>query len=160
MGFRPKEDFVQNDLLVVVALFGCSLAAAVVLFKILKSTAVIQKKEYQVGGAAAGFLVIYAALYGSYHQLQERSLAREAQDQTLAACKASLLEDVTIQGTINPPIKQATVILGRDSTTADDSGRFSLKTKGAPQSVYVIKEGVQISHTIFPDEDLKAIKIP
>jgi hypothetical protein len=57
---RPilKEDFVQNDLVVVVALFACSLAAAVVLFKILQSTAVIQKKEYQVGGAAAGFLLI------------------------------------------------------------------------------------------------------
>ena len=150
----------QNDLVVVVALFACSLAAAFVLFNILKSTAVIQKKEYQVGGAAAGFLLIYAALYGSYHQLQDNSLAREAQDKSLAACQAERLEDVIIQGTINPPIKQATVILGRDSTTADDGGRFSLKTKGAPQSVYVIKEGVQISHTIFPGDDLKTIKIP
>lgn len=156
----PKEDFVQNDLLVVVALFACGLAAAVVLFKILKSTAVIQKKEYQVGGAAAGFLLIYAALYGSYDQLRGRSIAQQQQDKSLAACQAALLDDVTIQGTIDPPIKQATVILGRDSTTADDNGRFSLKTKGAPQSVYVIKEGVHISHTIFPGDDLKTIKIP
>ena len=63
----------QNDLLAVAALFACSLVAAVVLFKVLQSTAVIQKKEYQVGGAAAGFLLIYAALYSSYHQLQSAS---------------------------------------------------------------------------------------
>jgi type II secretory pathway pseudopilin PulG len=148
---------VQNDLVVVAALFACSLAAAVVLFKILQSTAVIQKKEYQVGGAAAGFLLIYAALYGSYHQLQSASLA---------ACEAGLsedarlLEDVTVQGTIDPPVKRATVILGRDSTTSDDGGRFLVKTKGKPLSVYVISEGAPISHTIFPGEDLKTIKIP
>ena len=141
----------QNDLVVVVALFTCSLAAAVVLFKILQSTAVIQKKEYQVGGAAAGFLLIYAALYSSYHQLQNASLA---------TCQASLLEDVTVQGTIDPPIKDAAVVLGWDSTIADDSGRFLVKTKGTPHSVYVIREGTLISHNIFPGDDLKTIKIP
>ena len=141
----------QSDLVVVVALFACSLVAAVVLFKILQSTAVIQKKEYQVGGAAAGFLLIYVALYGSYHQLQGASLD---------TCQSSLLEDVTVQGTIDPPIKEASVILGRDSTTTDDGGRFSVTTKGTPRSVFVITEGTLISHTIFPGDDLKMIKIP
>ena len=64
-----------NDLVAVTALFFCSLVAAVVLFAVLKSTAVITKKEYQVGGAAAGFLLIYATLFGSYHQTQGQSLA-------------------------------------------------------------------------------------
>lgn len=141
----------QSDLVVVVALFTCSLLAAVVLFKILQSTAVIQKKEYQVGGAAAGFLLIYVALYGSYHQLQGASLA---------TCQSSLLEDVTVQGTIDPPIKEASVILGRDAAFTDNGGRFSVTTKGTPQSVFVITEGTLISHTIFPGDDLKMIKIP
>jgi hypothetical protein len=154
------EEFVLNhpsDLEVVAVLFACSLVAAFILFYILKSTAKIEKKEYQVGGAAAGFLLIYSALYGSYHQLQNASLT---------ACRASLseqaglLEDVTVEGRIDPPIKEAAVILGRDSTTADDSGRFLVKTKGTPQSVQVITEGKHMSHIIFPGDDIKAIKIP
>jgi hypothetical protein len=70
------------------------------------------------------------------------------------------LEDITVQGTIDPPIKSAIVILGRDSGPSDDSGRFLVKTKGKPSSVFVISEGTHISHTIFLGEDLTRIKIP
>jgi hypothetical protein len=45
-------------LLVITALFTMSLLAAWVLFKILQSTASVSKPEYQLGGAAAGFVVI------------------------------------------------------------------------------------------------------
>jgi len=140
---------VQNDLMVVAVLFVCSLAAAIVLFAILKSEAIIKKKESQVGGAAAGFLLIYSMLYGSYYQIQKLQVA---------ACQA-LLEDVTVQGSIDPP-EQAVVILGRDSFPTDSNGRFLIKTKGTPQSVYVINHERSVSHTIFPGEDLKDLKIP
>jgi len=140
--------------------------AAFVLFKILQSTAVIEKKEYQVGGAAAGFLLIYAALYGSYHQLQAQQADRlqtqlQQASQSLAECNKKLPPDVTIRGGVDPPIRDATVILGWESTTPDDKGLFILNTKGKPRSVYVITGKTHMSHTIFPDDDLsKRIKIP
>ena len=155
----------QNDLMVISALFACSLVAALVLFKLLQSTALIQKKEYQVGGAAAGFLLIYSALYGSYYQLQsgkadlQRHL-KEAQ-QGMAGCKAQIPPKVTIQGIVDPPIKDALVVLGGDREATDDSGRFTLTNEGVPQSVYVITGKTHMSHNILPDEDLtKTIKIP
>ena len=42
----------------------------------------------------------------------------------------------------------------------DDHGRFTLTAKGKPKSIQVIKEGMHLSHNVFPDEDLRAIKIP
>jgi len=50
---------------VVTILFTLSLFAAWILFKFLQSTASITKKEYRMGGAAAGFLIIYGGLYYS-----------------------------------------------------------------------------------------------
>ena len=140
-----------NDLVAVAALFACSLLAAVVLFTVLKSTAVISRKEYQVGGAAAGFLLIYAALYGSYHQLQGAQLT---------TCQSHLLPDVTVEGSVVPPIRDATIIIGKESAALDDNGRFLLNTRGAPQSLHVISGDTHISHTIWPGDDLKNIKIP
>jgi hypothetical protein len=49
-------------LMVIAALCGLSLLAAFVLFKFLQSTASISKPEYQLGGAAAGFVVILVVL--------------------------------------------------------------------------------------------------
>jgi hypothetical protein len=60
----------NSELLVLVGvIFLLSLVGALVLFKVLQSTAIIQRKGYQAGGALAGFLLIFAALYGAYHQL-------------------------------------------------------------------------------------------
>jgi hypothetical protein len=157
------EDF-MNDLFAVVALFFCSLVAAYVTFAILRSTAKIQKKEYQVGGAAAGFLVIYAALYASYHQLQGASLSKYQEDNKAMAEKlkeqADELQDVIIQGTIDPPLSQAAVVPGLTPALSDPNGRFYLTTKGHPTSLYVIKEEKIIPLTIFPGDDLKNVKIP
>jgi hypothetical protein len=142
---------VPNDLVVVAALFACSLLAAVVLFKVLKSTAVISRKEYQVGGAAAGFLVIYFALFTSYHQLQGAQLT---------ACKSGLLPDIAVQGLVMPPLKNATLIVGHESAALDDSGRFFVTTRGEPQSLHIITGDTHISHTIWPGDDLRNVKIP
>jgi hypothetical protein len=141
-----------QDLMVVAVLFACSLVAALVLFKILQSTAVIQKKEYQVGGAAAGFLLIYAALYGSYYQLQSVQLA---------GCEAQIPANITIQGALDPPIKDALVVPGGEGEPTDDNGRFTLTTKGVPKTVYVITGETHMSHNILPEDNLKQpIKIP
>lgn len=50
-------------------IFSLSLIAAIVLFKVLKSTAIIKKAGYQAGGALAGFIIIYSTLYYSYSSL-------------------------------------------------------------------------------------------
>ena len=154
----------MNDLFVVIALFFCSLAAAYITFAILRSTAKIEKKEYQVGGAAAGFLVIYAALFASYHQLQGASLTKCQQDIKAMEDKLNKqteeLQGVIIQGTINPPLSEAAVVPGLQPALSDPNGRFYLKTKGQPTSLYVIKEKQIIPYVIFPGEDLKNLKIP
>ena len=48
--------------IVLSALVGIALIGASVLFKLLKSTASIQQKGVQLGGAAAGFFVLFALL--------------------------------------------------------------------------------------------------
>lgn len=53
-------------LVVVTVIFILSLTGAFVLFKFLKSSALIKKAGYQAGGAIAGFLLIYGALYSSF----------------------------------------------------------------------------------------------
>jgi hypothetical protein len=147
-----------SSLSAVATLFACSLVAALVLFKILQSTAAIQKKEYQVGGAAAGFLVIYAALYGSYAQLQKAPLA---------ACQAQLAVDeheLPIQGVVEPPIKNATIVLAVRQVSLADDGRFGLQVKGVdptrdPLSLYVIAEKTHSYYQIFPSDNTANLKI-
>ena len=148
----------MSNLSVVATLFTCSLVAAFVLFKILQSTAAIEKKEYQVGGAAAGFLVIYAALYGSYAQLQKAPLA---------ACQAQLALDeheLQIQGVVAPPIKNATIVLAVRQVNVADDGRFGLQVKGVdpsrdPLSLYVIGEKTPSYYQIFPTDNTANLKI-
>ncbi len=53
----------------VAVIFILSLAGAFVLFKFLKSSALIKSPSYQAGGALAGFLLIYGALYYSLDHL-------------------------------------------------------------------------------------------
>lgn len=148
----------MSNLSVVAVLFACSLAAAVVLFKVLQSTAVIQKKEYQVGGAAAGFLIIYATLCGSYAQLQKAPLQ---------ACQTQLAVDereLAIQGTVTPPIKNATIVLGIKQVSLADDGRFGFTAKGLdpgrdPLSLYVITEKAHSYYQIFPNDKTSELKI-
>jgi hypothetical protein len=147
-----------SNLTAVAVLFACSLVAAFVLFKILQSTAAIQKKEYQVGGAAAGFLVIYAALYGSYAQLQKAPIA---------ACQAQLALDeheLGIQGIVEPPVKNATIVLAVQQVNLADDGRFGLKAKGVDPSrdslsLYVITEKTHSYYQIFPGDNIANLKI-
>ncbi len=106
---------IGKDLLIIIY-FVLSLIGAFVLFKLLKSTAVIKKAGYQAGGALAGFLLIYSTLYYSY----ERMLKYEPQSWTVEG----IIEKegkVTHEGIIikyTPP---------EPSTKTDERGFFSLR---------------------------------
>jgi hypothetical protein len=60
-------------LVIISVLFGLSLLAAWVLFKVLKSTAAVTNKDYQLGGAAAGFVVILSLLSFTYMRVDDNT---------------------------------------------------------------------------------------
>ncbi len=64
-----RESNDMNPLLTIGIIFSLSLVGAIVLFKCLKSSAMIQKASYQAGGAVAGFILIYSMLYYSYSEI-------------------------------------------------------------------------------------------
>ena len=146
------------ELWVVVVLFTLSLAAAWVLFRILKSTAAIARKEYQLGGAAAGFLVIYSALYYSYDALAK--LEVQSYRQRLAGCE----QELPIRGTVVPPVRNATVVLAVKTVNLPDNGRFGLSAKGVDPkkdavAIYVIAEKGHGYYQLFPEDDISNLKI-
>ncbi len=65
---------------IVAVFFLLSLAGAYVLFKVLKSSAVIERPGYQAGGALAGFLLIFASL-ALTHQKLTPDISADAHDQ-------------------------------------------------------------------------------
>ena len=89
--------------------FLLSLIGAVVLFKFLRSAALIKNSKYQAGGAVAGFLLIYGALFGSYSRLVEASTIRVA-------------------GTVSPSQYPLKVILAMGEAAPDSNGNFSIDT--------------------------------
>jgi hypothetical protein len=64
---KIKETY--EILIVVTVIFTLSIIAALILFKVLKSTAIVKKAGYQAGGALAGFIIIFSTLYYSYESL-------------------------------------------------------------------------------------------
>lgn len=128
---------------VVTILFTLSLLAAWVLFNVLKSTATITKKEYQVGGAAAGFLLIYAALYYSYTGLANIDGVRSQ----LTGCQTALAQDedwVSVRGKIDPKLNYANAFIATNQTQVDLQGNFSLRVRakdldGSP-SLWIVND--------------------
>jgi hypothetical protein len=152
--------------LVVMVFFLLSLGAAWVLFKFLSSTAAITKKEYQLGGAAAGCLILYSALYGSYNYLAR--LQVKAWQQQLIECKKQLTvaeNAMPFEGTVYPVPKNAVVVLSVSKINLDDAGRFRLIAKGLDLtkdsvSVYVVGETQHSYLQLFPNDDTLHLKIP
>lgn len=66
----------RGDFLTIVY-FILSLIGAFVLFKLLKSTAIVKKAGYQAGGALAGFLIIYITLVSSSERLSKNEKSCE-----------------------------------------------------------------------------------
>ncbi|MBZ5726419.1 MAG: hypothetical protein LAP87_15640 [Acidobacteriia bacterium] len=154
---------------VVTILFTLSLVAAWILFKFLQSTATITKKEYQMGGAAAGFLIIYGALYSSYTHLA--TVARDQSKNDLAVCVTNLQKskdensDVSIKGAVDPPPRNAWVVFATKTVSLPNDGtfRFSARRKDVksddPPDIYVITEQEQSHQQLDPGDDLSNVKI-
>ena len=142
-------------LVVISVLFSLSLLAAWILFRVLQSTATVSKPEYQLGGAAAGFVVILSILILAYMQVDSRknqdninklttqltqALADAAKG---AACVAEQSAEVTYSGTVSPAgVPYANVVLGVSEVQLQEDGRFAIKVRHVRPSdlpsIYVI----------------------
>jgi hypothetical protein len=131
---------------VVTILFTLSLVAAWILFKFLQSTASINRKEYQMGGAEAGFLIIYGVLNYSY-----TSIAKISADDTnrqLQACLATE-EEVPVKGTVDPALADAEVVYATKTISLADNGVFYFSARkkdiksSDPPTIYVTTEQKQ-----------------
>ncbi len=150
----PANEGVGMPLFVISVLFGLSLLAAWVLFKVLQSTATVSKPEYQLGGAAAGFVVILTLLSVTYIQVDNKKkqdnitkLTTE-RDQAIAeaakanACLAEQSAEVTYSGTVTPALQDANVVLGVSEVQLQQNGKFAIKAHHVKPSdlpyIYVI----------------------
>src|ERR1700687_901741 len=135
-------------LFVISVLFGLSLLAAWVLFKVLQSTATVSKPEYQLGGAAAGFVVILTLLSVTYIQVDDKKkqdniaeLTKDLADARVAAtkgndCLAEQSAEVTFSGTVTPPMLNANVVLGVSEVQLQQNGKFAIKVHNVKPSDY------------------------
>ena len=164
-------------LLVVSVLFGLSLLAAWVLFELLKSTATVSKPEYQLGGAAAGFVVILTLLSVFYLQVdskknQENILSlRTRLDEAKAeadkgkACLAEQAAEITYSGTVSPAVPNAYVVLGVSEVQLQQDGRFAIKVRHVKPTdlphIYVIGVDSRAPYRqVFAEDDPNNITIP
>jgi hypothetical protein len=141
-------------LFVISVLFGLSLLAAWVLFKLLQSTASVSKPQYQLGGAAAGFVVILTLLSVTYMQVDDKNkqdtitkLTTERDDAIAEAakgkaCLAEQSAEVTYSGTVTPSVQDANVVLGVSEVELQQNGKFAIKAHHVKPSdlpyIYVI----------------------
>ena len=154
---------------VVTILFTLSLLAAWILFKFLQSTAAITKKEYQMGGAAAGFLIIYGALYYSYSGLAKSAL--DDSKHQLAVCQAALKtsadndEEVGIKGVVDPALKNAQIVFAIRIFPLPDDGTFRFSARRSdlksnnPPAIYIINEQEHNYLQLDQNEDFGNIRI-
>ena len=113
---------------VVTILFTLSVLGAWILFRLLKSKVWINNAQYQVGGAGAGFLLIYAALYQSYTGLANIGGVRAQ----LTGCQTSLAAEenfVSVRGTIEPKLHYANAFVATNESQVDVHGNFSLRVR-------------------------------
>ena len=163
--------------MVISALFGLSLLAAWVLFKVLQSTAMVTKPEYQLGGAAAGFVVILTLLSVSYIQVDGKNkqdriieLTRELADaKAIAANGKTCLDEqsaeVTYSGTVTPPMQDANVVLGVSEVQLQQDGKFAIKVRNVKPSdypyIYVIGANSHAPYKqVFAGDDPGNLAIP
>ena len=131
----------MNPVWALAILVGLSLGASVVLFKLLKSSAVVQTAKYQAGGALAGFVIIFSSLYFCYDRIE--------------ATHHQHLPEI-IDGTIEPGMRAEDlpalpVSLSVSTNNPDSNGNFRLETPCTidPEltelQVFVLREGKLIS---------------
>lgn len=135
----------MRDALPIALFFGLSLLGAVVLFRFFKSSALVKRKTYQAGGAIAGFIIIYGALFTSYYQVNrlENGKYRELNVQY-----ERMLRGATLSGKVGPDTRPLRILLAVATTQPDSSGHFKINVP------YVLLDEVSSAAVYaLPDDD-------
>lgn len=126
-------------IMVVAVIFMLSLGGAIVLFKFLKSSALVKRAGYQAGGALAGFLLIYGTLFYSYEKMNPSGEGAEQKTWTIVG---------TVKKEGNPKHDGIVVrhVPPAPSTLTDASGLFRLEnvrslTKSGFPEIYIESDG-------------------
>ncbi len=167
--------------LTLVIFFLVSLLAAYLLFKFLKSSAVVTSHKHKAGGALAGFVIVYGVLFGSYYQfvgMQQKQLQSQYDQlkksyDDLKKLNQSLLEAPPIVGQVGPDLQSVEFVLAVDKQEPDKDGRFaltppcSLNPEGGRATIYALaQEGVfddtgasweAVKH-LMTKEDLRSVR--
>lgn len=152
----------MSTLFVISVIFMLSLVGAVVLFKFFRSSAIVKTKSYQAGGAIAGFIIIYATLYGSYYQI-EKNEHQNLLDEHKEMQKK--LEPKAISGTIQPYEENTKVVLAVREIDPDKRGKFRLIAPCIDPEVddvrlFIISERGNFDWAIYSRQEMTGIKIP
>src|SRR5436853_175370 len=125
----PWEVLGMNPTMAVVILFVLSLAGAVVLFRFLKSSALIKGKTYQAGGALAGFVIIYYVLSGFYYKINTDMLKNQELSVEIEKLKNELksLDTEIVSGKVEPDKQPVKVRLVFDAVEPDSEGKFKFQ---------------------------------
>jgi hypothetical protein len=108
---------------IVALCFALSLVGAVVLFKFLKSSALVKNKSYRAGGALAGFVIIYGVLFGSILKIEQLKTGELSQELDSARKQ---LEITVVSGAVEPDKGPLKVRLVFDAQVPDSTeGRFN-----------------------------------
>lgn len=103
-----------------------SLFCTFILFKFLKSTAIIKNTKYKAGGAIAGFVILFAALTAFYDSKTSDELNKLREENSLLQEK---LKESPINGVFTPATEEAEnnkIVLVVAETQPDMRGRFKL----------------------------------
>jgi hypothetical protein len=160
----------SNPLVVVPILFGLSMLAAVILFKFFQATAFITTKEYQLGGAIAGFVIVYLMLNSSYNTISGAKDNLAVRDEKIEHMSKELGELQRysaahyVEGVVDPYSEKTKVILAVTETDLPVNKQFRLSapcidpSKGRLE-LYILKEGRVFPYEIFPNEDITKVNI-
>ena len=165
-------DGVVMTLVVITVLFSLSLLAAWVLFKFLKSTASVTNPKYQLGGAAAGFVVILSLLSATYIKVDVDSQQTQIDSlkqtiiglQTKADKGEECLHEMTYEGTVTPPMQEANVVFAVKTIPLQHDGKFSFKSNVKPgelPAIYVVGARSDAPYKqVFEKDDPRNLTIP
>lgn len=149
-----------------VIFFLLSLLGAIVLFKFLKSSAIIKNAKYKAGGAIAGFVILFTSLTVFYDNKTNDELNKLRDDYNSLKEKIKLQK---INGSLIPSdasgeYEENLVILAVQQTDPDINGRFSFSVKCIdPEEddikVYALASGTK-GVKILEKEEMTEIKLP
>jgi hypothetical protein len=148
---------------IVVGLFTLSLVSAVVLFKFLKSTALVKNESYQAGGAIAGFIIVYGMLHWSYSQTAGYTGKIASLTSQVQALQQST-RAMTVTGTVTPSAGDTQVLIAAWEAPTDMSGAFSVKARcleGSDQAkLVIVQQGHYYMKYITPGDPKIDVQLP